>query len=44
MPAECNASDAVALLFSVDAKFENSFKKRNEHFNTHYKIIIDCDR
>jgi len=45
MPAKLNASDTIALLCSVDAKFENSFKKRND-FLTHIlrlqSITIDC--
>lgn len=44
MPAKINASDTIALLCSLDAKFENSFKKRNDFFNTHYKITIAYGR
>jgi hypothetical protein len=40
MPAKLNASDTIALLYSLDAKFENSFEKRNGFFNTHYKITV----
>jgi hypothetical protein len=38
MCAARNTSSALALLVSLDVKFQNNFQKNTQYFNIHYNI------